>query len=992
MKRIFALALAAFLAAGTNALAQTATGNVYGKVTDSSGAVLPGSNVTIAGEAGSRSTVTGTNGEFRFLNLDVGSYTVTAGLTGFSKGSRTVTVVSGQSLDVTIGLKVGGLTDVVEVTANSDLVDVKKRGTSAVLSNQDLKDVPNSRDPFSIVTQVAGVLVDRVNIAGNENGQQVSFTAKGSQTADKVWTMDGLVITDMAATGASPGYYDFDAFQEINITTGGGELNMQTGGLGVNLVTKRGTNAFHGGGRYLVSDKGLQSSNLPDSLRNDPRLLGGTGECEAEGGPNAFRDSGDHINNIKDYGFDLGGPIIKDKLWFYGTYGKQNLKICRFSGTADDTVLPSYNAKLNWQVTSKTMASAFYFQSAKQKFGRAPGFAVPETDTMLWNQKGFATEGGLPYGLWKLELNQTFSPNFYMSAKAAYYDQGFTFASRGDAAKSYTLDYESGSAIGSVYAYQTARPQKTANVDGNYFFSGMGGNNELKFGFGYRKATTSSVSHYNGNQINAEYYGAGTGGGRNIGYITRDKVVAYGGTYASAYLGDVFTKNRFTVNVGIRIDQQKAKNLPSTAPANVSFPARLPAIEYTGSDNLFDLTDISPRLGFSYALDEKRKMVLRGSFARYGAQLAYGNVTTENPLGNSIIGYAWNDTNGDKFAQPNELNTSVATFSSGVDPNNPGSAAAGPNKIDRNLENRYDNEFILGLDRELGANLAVGGALTYRKSSGFQWLPRLAAPCPSATDCAIIPASAYTANAPLSATRDGVLYTAAPTYSPNAALVAAGGGGRFRTTQPGYNQQFKGIELTLNKRMSNKWSGKVAFSLNDWTEHFEGQPLNNSVTTTNASGSPTRTDVNPLVDGGQVSILSGGSGKASFYSSFKWQIYMNAFVRLPWSLDLAGAVFGRQGGTFPISINAAAGADGTRAALVGNVDDQRYDDLWNLDLRLARTIKVNRVSVTLSGELFNVLNNDLVMSRARNAGSATFGRVEEIISPRVVRLGARLSF
>jgi len=983
MKKIFTLGLAILLMASVGAFAQTATGNVYGKVVDQSGAVLPGASVTISGEAGSRTSVTGADGTFRFLNLDPSDYTVTVNMQGFGSANRRIRVQTGLSATLDVALRVGGQAETVEVTAESPLVDVKKRGTSANLTSQDLIDTPNSRDPWGIMNQVAGALVDRVNIAGNENGQQASVAGKGSYAGDRVWSLDGLVITDMAATGASPTYFDFDAFQEINVSTGGGDLTMQTGGFGMNLVTKRGTNTFHGGGRYLVTDSKWQSSNLPDALKTDARLRGGRGHCQAEGGATAFRENGDNIDSIKDFGFDLGGPIIKDKLWFYGTYGKQDIKNCRFAGTFDDTVLPSYNIKLNWQAASSTMVSAFYFLGSKQKFGRGVGFPVTETDDFLWNQDNAFTDGGLPGGLMKLEINHTFSPSFFISAKGAYYDTGFGLLARGGGSKTFTIDYASSQAIGSYLDYLAIRPQTTINVDGSKFFEGFGGNNELKFGFGYRDSTTTSTSHYNGNQINGEYYGPGTGGGDNVAYATRDVNVKYNGKYTSLYAGNVFTKDRFTFNIGVRVDKQAAKNLASESPANASFPTRLPARKYDGSDTLIDFTDISPRLGFSYALDEARKTVLRGSVARYGAQLSYGNVTTENPLSTAFIAYGWNDLNGDKFPQPNEVG-STALFAGGINPANPSAAGGSPSKIDTDLKNRYDNEAIIGLDRELASNFAVGAAITYRKTTGFQATPRLSALCPTGTNCAVIGASGYTANAAVSATREGAAYTAR-TFSPSAALIAAGGNGRYRTNRDGYSNQFKGFELTMNKRMSNKWGARVAFSLNDWTEHFDGAPVG-------ANGNPQSTDTEPLKNGGPVSVLSGGSGKAAFYSSYVWQLYTNFIVQLPASFDLSAQIFGRQGGTFPVNLTLSSGSDGTVRALSGNVDDKRYANLWNLDFRLARNSKFGKVTLTPSIELFNALNNDVVLARARNANAASFNRIEELISPRIFRMGVRLSF
>ena len=471
------------------------------------------------------------------------------------------------------------------------------------------------------------------------------------------------------------------------------------------------------------------------------------------------------------------------------------------------------------------------------------------------------------------------------------------------------------------------------------------------------------------------YNGPGTAGGANVARILRDGIVEYGGKYASVYLGDVFTKNRLTLNLGARLDKQSAKNLASEAPANKSFPNLLPALKFAGStENAISWSDISPRLGMSYALDESRKTVMRLSLARYAGQLSYGNVagsTGQNPVAVSYLDYGWNDLNGDKFVQQNEVLLGNFIGASNVNPANPGAVGSTPNQIDKDLKAKKDNEIVLGFDRELAANFALGAAFTYRKSTDWQYTPRLAAPCPSGTNCAIIGPASYTANAPATRTINGETFTA-QTFSPNAALVTAGGFGRYRTNQDGYSTQFKGLEVTINRRMSNKWRARVALSLNDWTENFEGTPVSGNPGTA-GSGSPTRQDIAPLENGGQVSIQGGGSGKASFYSSFKWQVFGSAGVTLPVSLDLSASFFGRQGGLLPVILRLGGGADGTLNVLAtGSVDRERYAALKNLDLRLARNSKVGKVTVTPSVELFNVFNTGVVLGVFRQATSANF--------------------
>ena len=112
--------------------------------------------------------------------------------------------------------------------------------------------------------------MDRVNVAGAESGQQGGYYGKGADPKNNVWTLDGVVITDMATRGASPTYYTYDAFDQVQVSAGGNDIGQATGGVGINFVTKRGTNAFHGGAYGYFTHDDLQSSNIPDELRERP--------------------------------------------------------------------------------------------------------------------------------------------------------------------------------------------------------------------------------------------------------------------------------------------------------------------------------------------------------------------------------------------------------------------------------------------------------------------------------------------------------------------------------------------------------------------------------------------------------------------------------------------------------------------------------------------------------------------------------------------------
>src|SRR5262249_5360361 len=131
---------------------------------------------------------------------------------------------------------------------------------------------------WAILQSTPGVLTDRINVGGNESGQQSTYVGPGSMGAQSVFSMDGMVITDMAALGSSPGYYDFDSFEELQVTTGGSDATIATGGVVLNMVTKRGTNEWRGTARVNSADKSWQSST-----NIDQGSLGKAGPWNASG-------------------------------------------------------------------------------------------------------------------------------------------------------------------------------------------------------------------------------------------------------------------------------------------------------------------------------------------------------------------------------------------------------------------------------------------------------------------------------------------------------------------------------------------------------------------------------------------------------------------------------------------------------------------------------------------------------------------------------------
>lgn len=967
MKRVLCLVFVLLLDAFAHeAGAQIAGGNIYGTVTDQNGGVLPGVDVTlqavsIGGQP--RTTVTDGQGQFRFLNLDAGTYKVTTNLSGFNKMERDVIVTTGVNATLTFPMGVKSVEETVTVTAETPVVDVKKIGTATTLTAAELQSTPQSKDPWAMLKTVPGVTVDRVNVGGNESGQQSAFVGKGALATDTMWHLDGVVITDTTSGGASSSYFDFDAFDEVAVNTGGNDLKVQTGGLGINFVTRRGTNQFKGNAKFTLNHDNLESSNLPDELVGDPRLDGA--------------DKANHTDMIRDWGFDVGGPILKDKLWFWGSYGDNDIRIVRLNQTNDRTILKSTNAKVNWNASSKDQVSFFYFNGAKEKLGRSPGQATDEDDSFLWNQGNFYPESGALnklHGLWKFEDNHVFGSNLFVNGKYAWFGWGYGFAPRGGADKDGTVDIFNDQAHGSWFTYTARKPWHIIDVSGSSFKSSAGGNHEFKFGFGYRRNPNHSTTRWSGSEV--------------VGYINepddkfarayRARVVNFVGENTNAFFGDTYSRGRLTLNGGIRWDKQSAFNEGSSAPANTMFPDLLPSLDFNGNSPTIDWNDISPRFGATFALDNERKTVARASYARYAGQMNPFEVTSASPVGAyyTYIAYRWVDSNNDGFAQKNEILTNLGPqYSNAVDPARPTSATS-PNTIDPDYHANHDNEFILGLDHELKPNFAVGAAYTFRTTDGWpNWNPRIGM---TSADYTIV-------------SRPSNGNFSAVAYAPNPAKVDATGGGRILTNRPDYHSNYGGLEFTLNKRLANRWMTRVAFSINSWTEHYAGGDAVQNPTRTDSTSSGTLSG--PQVDGGQIAPRSGGSGKGDLFYNARWQLNANGFYQLGRGFDLGANLFARQGYVNPYIFQVSAGGDGSvRALAVDALDDVRNPNLFDLDLRLAKNIRMQRTNLVLAADVFNVLNTGTTLQHNRNVQSPGFNTISEIISPRILRVGVKFQF
>ena len=218
----------------------------------------------------------------------------------------------GRTADVELRMVLPEVIDVVAEKGGS-LLDFHNTGRQTTVTLSELESIPTARDPWAVLQTTPGVLTDRINVGGNESGQQAQYVGPGSGVDQAVWWLDGMVVTDMSAVGSSPGYYDFDAFEEMQVTTGGSDASIATGGVILNMVTRRGTNDWRGSGRYLVMNDSSQSD-----LEFDQADLASPARGTTTAPRGSFKQ-GNRIDSVVDWGVELGGPVVRDRLWVWGS-------------------------------------------------------------------------------------------------------------------------------------------------------------------------------------------------------------------------------------------------------------------------------------------------------------------------------------------------------------------------------------------------------------------------------------------------------------------------------------------------------------------------------------------------------------------------------------------------------------------------------------------------------------------------------------------------
>src|SRR5437660_1156693 len=357
MRRVLAGLCVLMIGVSAPVLAQVTTGTIVGTVTDESGAVLPGVTATLQGAnvPGQPTTVTGSDGVYRFPSIPPGEYSLTFTLQGFSTVRRErIPVPLGGTVEINAQLKVSTLQETVTVVGEAPVVNAASTQIATNLNRNWVENAPQRRFTFfDLINQAAGV-----SPATATSSRSQAF---GSSTTDNSYQLDGTDFT-APSTGAAWPWPNTDAIEEVQVLQLGASAeygNVQ--GAVFNVVTRQGSNAFHGDGNFYFMNQGMTGRNTTDA--QDSKLPY-------------------HRAEFKDTTWQVGGPVKKDKFWFFGSFQYQKDSD---SQPGTDPAFPAVSSakrifwKLNYQLNEKNKLQAQEHDDFYRIPGRATSLTAPST-------------------------------------------------------------------------------------------------------------------------------------------------------------------------------------------------------------------------------------------------------------------------------------------------------------------------------------------------------------------------------------------------------------------------------------------------------------------------------------------------------------------------------------------------------------------------------------------------------------------------------------
>lgn len=819
------------------------------------------------------------------------------------------------------------------------------RGTS--FSAEELRTAPRPADPWSVLRDVPGIVLDRVNVGGSETAMQSVLVSRGDAGAGAVWTLDGVDVTDPAALGFTTFYPDTDALAGVQVRTTALDVRVRTPGVQVGLHMREPEDRLAGAAHFRGAADAFQSDNLPPELEGRP----------------FFRN---RTEQVLEMGADAGGPVREGRLWLWGAASRRSLRQETSTEHDEELRLTTLTAKGRLHLGNGTL-SVLALRGEKVHEDRDTGVSAARESR--WRQSG-------PTHLLAAE-DQRLLGGVSVLARLSYMDAGFRLVPPGGSAQNAFEDFR-GVLRGSYASFDTDRRRLQAGLEAAGRRRWLGLDHDLLAGAGYRRSPVETRFAWPGNKVvGFERQSVFFRTFRLTGFAlpTRDQHARSFHDHAELYVQDRSRVGRVTATVGARLDRLAGKNLASSVDANPVFPDLLPAVSYRGGGEGVGWLDLLPRLALSWDVTGRGKLVAGAGYAAYGAALGTGEITFDSPIGREAasLTYYWLDRNGDHAVQADELDTLRGRLgSSGVDPGRPASTSS-PHAIRRDLRSPRTHELSASLDAALGGTHAAA-SFSWRRQVRSLWRPLRG-----------LALGDYIIRGAVRGQLFGEEYSVGY-FAPASESRIVPGSGRILSNREGYHQDSFSAEVEVGGRLGQKARWRAWGSFSDWRERFlDGRSIQD----------PTPLEGEPLQDAGLVAVRPGGLARGDVFVNARWTAGASLHGRLPGGMAGTALMHAREGFPIPYFEVASTGdpTGGAKNVLISpHLDSFRLPALILVDARLERGFRAGRGTLTLAADVFNLLNRSTRLQVARDIELPVLGRPREILRPRIVRLGLDYRF
>lgn len=638
------------------------------------------------------------------------------------------------------------------------------------------------------------------------------------------------------------------------------------------------------------------------------------------------------IDRILDIQPTVGGPISKNT-WFFGSYGMYIIDNQILGLPAGQNVDINHQANVLGKITSQVSPNnklmvQYYFNGQNRFYRRDNGYAFTTQDAS-WRQ---IEPAHLIQGQWTSVLSKA----LFLDTRFGYLHQIFPLGPQSTASGISKIDDILSTVTGSAPTYQTnLATRQQANASLSYFNDHLaGGAHSFKFGFELARAL-NAYDYYTNGDMNAHFLNG---------------VPSYVQTYNTPmhqdsniqnlafYAQDSYSVKLLTINLGVRFENFKGWN-PAQGASGGAFSAARQSPE---ADNIPNINILVPRIGASYDVFGDGRTAVKASFSRYSLQEGSRFPETLNPNALSGSFRNWTDLNGDGIPQANELSAPTSYFggASGI-------------TLDPNISRQYSDEVTAGIQQQIGRDVGFTATYYYRRNKNLLGQLNNA-----------IPANAYTpAQEPLPTGGTITVYNLSPQY--------VGQVQREITNIPSFLEQYNGIEFTLKKRMADRWQMMMGYTYSSATSNYVEVPWN-------------------FYDANDPNNTIFVNGRVTGYDTPNI-LKLSGTYLLPWDIGVSGNYRFYTGKplTPSLTVSLNQGYVSVPTELRGQT---RYPSVSLLDLRVSRVFKVGpKAKLEAMLNLFNALNAPTIISEVTTVGAA-FGTPQQIMTPRILGFGARLTF